>query len=368
MHVIDCRNVNDGYRAGMRLIAEEGILLPSRNGPVRRVSDPVTTKYEKPVERVLFDGQRDANPFFHLFEALWMLHGGNDVRTLDHILHSFREFSDNGTTFHGAYGHRWRHWPKSTTTYTQEIDQLQEAIQMLRADRASRRVVIAMWDPVRDLNKVSKDLPCNDLIKVLMTNGALDIQVYNRSNDVVFGCYGANAVHMSMLQEYLAAMIDVPVGRYFQISGDFHAYTEQPYDWDKYWPLQGPEEVSWHQPDQLWINNYEPANDGGPDIVVCPLVSNPDTFDEELAIFLRAVRDQRSVMKLDPQRFENHFFGNVAIPMHWAFEHYLNKDLRGASNILDNIRRFGKNENDWLTAGQAWIDRRARKRGIDIRK
>lgn len=368
MHVIDCRNVNDGYRAGMRLVAQEGILLPSRNGPVRRVSDPVCTKYQRPTERVLFDSKRDANPFFHLFEALWMLSGGDDVQTLDHVLKSFRTFSDNGRTFHGAYGYRWRHWPFYTTTYTKEIDQLAEVINLLRDDPTSRRAVIGMWDPARDLKTRSVDIPCNDAIKVAIVNGALDIQVFNRSNDIVYGCYGANAVHMSVLQEYLAAMIGVPVGRYFQISGDFHAYVESPYNWELYWPLLFDEDISWHEMDVAWVNNYEPNDDGGRDIGIEPLVSDPETFDQDNAVFIAALRTTGSVMHLDPQRFNNDFFGNIAMPMHWSFEYYKQGQFREAINNLENFRTFRDTDNDWLMAGQAWLERRAQKRGIDVRR
>lgn len=365
MHVITARNVNDAYRAGMRLIAEQGILLPSRNGPVRRVTDPVTTKYTRPTERVLFDIQRDANPFFHLFEALWMLSGANDVRTLDYVLQSFREFSDDGRTFHGAYGYRWRHWPSPTTTYDEEIDQLAYAIDMLKRDASTRRVVIGMWDPRRDLAAASKDLPCNDIIKVAIVNGALDIQVFNRSNDIIYGCYGANAVHMSVLQEYLAGMIDVPVGRYFQISGDFHAYTESPYRWDAYWPLAADNEDPL---DEQWVNPYRVFEPNARHMTTNPLVTNPETFDAELHRFVGAMREKRSVMALDPQMFENTFFGNVAIPMHWAFEHYLAKDLQHAIITLENFRSFGAHDNDWLLAGQGWIETRLARREMKALK
>ena len=48
--------------------------------------------------------------------------------------------------------------------------------------------------------------------------------VCNRSNDMLWGAYGANAVHMSMLQEYLASRLEIAVGEYTQISDSFHVY------------------------------------------------------------------------------------------------------------------------------------------------
>lgn len=360
MLVINARNVNDAYRKGLRLLADEGDHAQSRNGPVIRVPDIVSTVYQRPRERVLFDAKRDANPFFHLFEALWMLNGGNDVATLAHILPSFSQFSDDLTTYHGAYGHRWRHWPteRDAFPYRTEIDQLAQVIGMLGLDLTNRRAVIAMWDPSRDLAIESRDIPCNDLINVGVRNAALDISVMCRSNDAIYGCYGANAVHMSMLQEYLAGCIGISVGTYTQISFDFHAYVQRPYNLNAYWPLAFAEDVAWNEEDTEWVNNYEDADDGERELRSWPLVTDMQSFDKELAILMKYVR-QHSVSGLDGDSFSNSFFGRVAIPMHRAFEHHMAREDERALEVLSRANEAsGAHDNDWLMAGHQWILRR----------
>ena len=52
------------------------------------------------------------------------------------------------------------------------------------------------------------------------------MSIVNRSNDMIWGAYGANAVHMSMLLEYMAAMTGFQVGIYYQISNNLHAYKK----------------------------------------------------------------------------------------------------------------------------------------------
>ena len=52
--------------------------------------------------------------------------------------------------------------------------------------------------------------------------------VCNRSIDVLWGTYGANVVHMSILQEYIANRVGVPVGPYYQISDSYHVYITGP--------------------------------------------------------------------------------------------------------------------------------------------
>src|SRR5580700_645836 len=67
MQVIHAYNVNDAYHLGMALLKKNGVPVPTRNGPALKMVDPVTTVYDRPWQRVLFDVKRDCNPFFHFF-------------------------------------------------------------------------------------------------------------------------------------------------------------------------------------------------------------------------------------------------------------------------------------------------------------
>ena len=86
MKVISARNVNRAMQLGVAFFrGPEGVNYrkqESRNGMTREAITPVTTVYQKPWERVLFSAERDANPFFHLFESIWMLAGSNDLSKL----------------------------------------------------------------------------------------------------------------------------------------------------------------------------------------------------------------------------------------------------------------------------------------------
>ena len=73
MKVIDTRNVNTALRWALPELLKEGVEEPSRNGLVLVMPTPVTTVYQRPQERVVFSPERNANPFFHLMESLWML-------------------------------------------------------------------------------------------------------------------------------------------------------------------------------------------------------------------------------------------------------------------------------------------------------
>ena len=217
MRVIEARNVHQAFPKGLRLLEQYGVERASRNGPVKVAPWPVTTVYARPYERVLFWAERDANPAFHLYEALWMLAGRDDVAPLTRYVKDFGRFSDDGVTLHGAYGHRWKR-PK---------DQLAIIADRLTDDPNDRRCVLQMWDVERDLGRVGKDAPCNTTaVFQCDADGRLDLTVFCRSNDIVWGAYGANAVHFGFLLEYMALWIGCPIGTYRQVSVNWHSYVD----------------------------------------------------------------------------------------------------------------------------------------------
>lgn len=219
MRVLEVRNVHEALPRAIKLLYQEGIQRDSRNGPVLQMPCPVTTVYNNPLERVLFWPDRDANPFFHLYESLWMLQGRNDIAPLVKYAKQIAEYSDDGVTQHGAYGYRWRH--------AFGVDQLGMIAARLRENPEDRRQMLQMWNTADDLNYISKDLPCNTIASFQRnTEGALDLTVFCRSNDIIWGAYGANAVHFSMLLEYMANWIECPVGKYYQVSVNWHGYLK----------------------------------------------------------------------------------------------------------------------------------------------
>lgn len=327
MLVIQARNVNEAYTLGLGLLNENGIRRDSRAGEVITLPYPVTTAYLRPMERILFCPIRDANPFFHLLESLWMLAGRNDTHWITQILPSMQQFSDDGKTFHGAYGHRWRkHFG---------IDQIIEIAEMLRKNPNERRAVLQMWDPVSDLGQPLKDVPCNTAIyfRVNPVSGHLDMTVSNRSNDVIWGAYGANAVHMSVLMELVAALVGVQPGIYYQMSNDYHAYS------DVFLEKKG---------SIVHGNRHDLYASSG--LAASKIVDiSPDTWLVDLDLFFE-----------DPFAvgFRSRFFRRVAKPMFSAIKMFKDKSNDDRKKLAMEILDQGALESDWIIAGRQWIGRR----------
>lgn len=335
MKVLRVRNVHEALPQGIKLLKEEGERRDSRNGPVLVSAEPVTTLYEKPLERVMFWESRDCNPFFHLFEALWMLAGRDDIKFLTRFAKNMANYSDDGETMNGAYGRRWRDWFVDGEGSTKRIDQLAVIAQALNKNPDDRRNVLSMWDGHHDLGLASKDLPCNT--HAYFTRGAggeLNMTVSNRSNDIVWGAYGANAVHFSFLLEFMAAAIGCEVGRYWQMSNNYHGYLET---LEPLFPLA----------------TYPGGNayaDRG--ILPYPLVNtNVDTWMEDLHVFM----DEGPITG-----FRDRFFTRVVTPMwhaHRAFKE--NQGMLKYTRALEILEQC--QADDWRIAATEWITRRLHK-------
>ncbi len=353
MHVLDVRNVNEALPKMLQHLEKKGERNSSRAGEVIVAPTPVTTVYRKPMERVLFSPIRDANPFFHLIEALWMLAGRRDVATLAHYVRRMSDFSDDGITLHGAYGHRMM--------VLQVIDQLFAVIALLKEQPQSRRAVIQIWDCKVDLHRHEKikDIPCNLIVTPWIHNQLLDLTVFCRSNDVVWGAAGVNAVQFSILQEYLATKIGVGVGLLYQISNDFHAYAEI---FEKLKTLI-PSPVG--RPPITRTRHYDEYVDKR--VVPTKLIDDPIRFDQELHHFFKWHDARLGVTKEDEQKIDmqyvhswrNSIFSRVAIPMVKAYMIFRRR--KGDPNQFEDIDRQLENSlqrNDWLYAARCWMDRR----------
>jgi thymidylate synthase (methanogen type) len=328
MYHIRAKNVNEALRLGVMLMKNTKRRIAPRGMETIEYDGPVITTYVNPEQRVCTIPERDANPFFHLMEALWILAGRQDVEWLAQFNQQMRKYSDDGKVFHAAYGHRLRkHFG---------VDQINETIRLLKADPDTRRAVMAIWDPDHDLFFASKDIPCNDLIAFKIRDGFLHMTVMCRSNDMVWGAYGANAVQFSMLQEYIASCVGVKMGRYVQISDSFHVYVNE----------------QWEDMQKIQVHGYDPYRD---DIAPFPLFfsSNRKEFTHDLRMFFDAA------IPSDHQ-YTTPFFEYVAKPMLkcWLMHKLGGDGMHAVADIAATDWRLAATQ--WLSKREEWNDASAR--------
>lgn len=296
-----------------------------------------------------------------------MLHGSNEIEFPCYFNKSYAQFSDDGHTMWDAYGWRWKEFFG--------YDQLEAIIAELKTTPTSRRCVLSMWngaewdaaagdvpawenlganagnaDPIwlqSDLHVAcsgGKGVPCNTHAYFAIRSGKLNMTIMNRSNDLLFGMLGANVVHFSLLLEYMAMRIGVPMGSYFQFTNNMHAYLER---FDR------------KQLEQI-AHECETVGE-------LPEVSYAieEGFDTDLALFmpwaLRCIRapkpdgDPSTHPALDVPYCKTPFFHAVAVPMFLAWVYRKWGDEYSAQVCLDGI-----DAPDWHRACMEWVVRRSK--------
>lgn len=381
MHLI-FEGVNDAYgyfvdKFYNGTIPGSTTISPSRDGEVTTIEEPVLVTYRDPTDRVLLDSTRDCNPFFHLFEALWMLSGSDDLKPLLFFNSKMERFSDNGENLNGAYGYRWRHgggrelidalayrpdaYSSDGKFVPYAVDQIEHATDYLRREPFGRRAVIQMWNPWDDLMHIdgepgmsrtySKDVCCNTNIYFRIAEGPtsneLDMTVCNRSNDAILGMLGANYVHMSILQEYLAALIGVGVGCYHQFTNNLHVYNKRT-DLEKLYKSPG-------------LGKSIPYPSGNNHRV--PLLSEDETvgeFDKCVNAVVSYFRsdspggDPIGITDVTDHGIEGtEFFRDVVVPMMVGFCYHKNREYIRAYYWIGLVR-----DTYWRYVAYNWISKR----------
>lgn len=298
----------------------------SRNGRVKAVKGASMIELTNPKFRIILNPDRDANPFFHCMEFIWMMAGRNDLEWIWQFNKNIEQYAEpehgyayeksvyKGRYFHGAYGHRWRkHFG---------FDQIENAVKMLIASQEDRRVTIATWDPAIDMGSIALDIPCNTQILFRAHEDTLDMMVINRSNDLIWGALGANIVHMTMLHELIASGADLKLGTYRVVSANLHVY-------EKHWPLLNKKVEA-----QAWAESMAQFNP-------MPLMEKGNTdiqgFLEDAENFCNG-----------EIRFNHWWFVHVAVPMRDAYLSKRNRDTH-----INHIKCPA-----WQQGARLWQERR----------
>jgi thymidylate synthase len=119
------------------------------------------------------------------------------------------------------YGHQWRHWPDGKGG---EIDQIQQAIDTIKNNPDSRRIIVSAWN-VADIDEMAKAglPPCHSLFQFYVVDGKLSCQLYQRSADTLLGV-PFNIASYALLTMMVAQVTGLQPGEFIHTFGDAHIY------------------------------------------------------------------------------------------------------------------------------------------------
>ena len=155
-----------------------------------------------------------------IHELLWFLKGETNIQYLrDNEVTIWDEWADENGELGPVYGAQWRTW---RTADGRQIDQIQRALDMIRNEPNSRRIIVSAWN-VGELEQMAL-APCHALFQFHVAQGRLSCQLYQRSADVFLGV-PFNIASYALLLHMMAQQTNLKPGELVWTGGDCHLYT-----------------------------------------------------------------------------------------------------------------------------------------------
>ncbi|MBO8439226.1 MAG: thymidylate synthase [bacterium] len=155
-----------------------------------------------------------------IYELLWFLKGDTNVKYLhDHGVRIWDEWADEDGSLGHIYGYQWRSWPDYNGG---AIDQISEAVEMIRCNPDSRRIIVSSWN-VADLDNMNLP-PCHAFFQFYVAEGKLSLQLYQRSADIFLGV-PFNIASYALLLHMMAQVTGLEPGTFVHTLGDAHIYN-----------------------------------------------------------------------------------------------------------------------------------------------
>jgi len=190
-----------------------------------------------------------------IHELLWLLNGDTNVRYLnEHGVSIWDEWADSDGELGPIYGAQWRAWP---TPDGQHIDQIEQALHLIKTDPTSRRIIVSAWN-VGQLGEMALS-PCHALFQFYLADGRLSCQLYQRSADVFLGV-PFNIASYALLVMLMAQQTKLQPGEFVWTGGDCHLYLNHLAQADQQLtrePLPLPTLVIKRRPESLFDYRFE---------------------------------------------------------------------------------------------------------------
>lgn len=155
-----------------------------------------------------------------IYELLWFLKGDTNARYLqDRGVRIWNEWADPDGNLGHIYGYQWRSWPDYEGGF---IDQISEAIDTIKRNPDSRRIIVSAWN-VADIKNMNLP-PCHAFFQFYVADGRLSLQLYQRSADTFLGV-PFNIASYALLTMMVAQVCGLRPGEFVHTLGDTHIYN-----------------------------------------------------------------------------------------------------------------------------------------------
>jgi thymidylate synthase len=204
-------SVSDLYfQVGNQLLGKGEKVAP--RGTETKELRSVNIELTNPANNLMLVEDRKFNLAFALAESIMLFDSSDDsnfVKYYSYFNDTIKNYSDDGVTMEGAYSSR-------------VAANIPRIISMLKEDPNTRQAVLQIYGR-EFLDKTTKDVPCTLNLQFLLRDNKLELHVYMRSNDIIWGL-PYDIFNFTNLQMVVANTIGADLGSYFHTVSSMHVY------------------------------------------------------------------------------------------------------------------------------------------------
>ena len=164
---------------------------------------------EDPNSSLIYIPGRNFSLVHAIHESFLIFCDDNHVKVAGYFNKNIEQFSDDGETLYGSYGHRI-------------ATKMQGVLDKLKEDHDTRQALLTIHR-VDDSIVKTKDPPCTITLQFTIRDEKLNMHVYMRSNDIVW-CTPYDVFVFTTIQKVFANTLGIPVGKYYHTATSLHMY------------------------------------------------------------------------------------------------------------------------------------------------
>lgn len=208
------------YLAVLRTILEGPHVVTAGRGKDAWETRNVSFCLTNPLDRTPYLAARRANPVFNFGEFLWYVAGRDDLDMISYYAPRLRKLSADGATLTGtAYGPRL-----FGRDSADRRSQFERVLNLVVNERDSKRAAMIVMRPGELENQANPDVACTLGLQLMLRGGHLHMTAYMRGNDAKIGLL-CDVHSFTMILEFAARLLGVPVGTYTHHVGSMHINT-----------------------------------------------------------------------------------------------------------------------------------------------